>query len=126
LFTVLIAFVGLLLQGKAFGRAVPMLNEIKRRGPLEHVTAIANLKRKAGHRAEVLQQYHQRVKRQLGGRYRLDPSMSDVDYVNALFVINPSINKDEVLDLLKRLSKKNIGEAELVKLASEAAKWMKD
>jgi hypothetical protein len=126
LFVVFVVFMGLLLQGKAFGRAVPMLNEIKRRGPLEHVTAIANLNRKAGHRVEMMQQYHQRLKRQLGARYRLNPSLPDVDYVNALFVLNPSINKDELLDLLKHLSQKKIGETELIKLAAEAAKWMKD
>jgi hypothetical protein len=126
LFTVFVVFAGLLLQGRAFGRAVPMLHESKRRGPLEHVTAIANLKRKAGHRAEVLLQYHQRVKRQLGQRYRLDPSIPDAEYVNALAGLNSSIDKDELLILLKRLSRKNISEVELIKLASEAAKWMKD
>ncbi len=66
LFVVGVIFLALLLQGRAFGRPIPLLHEIKRRGPLEHVTAIANLNRKAGHRNEVLKQYHQRVKRQLG------------------------------------------------------------
>lgn len=126
LFSVGVIFAALLLQGRAFGRPIPLSHELKRRGPLEHVTAIANLKRKAGHRTEVLQQYHQRVKRHLGRRYRLDPSLPDAEYVNSLAQYNPSIDRQALLDLLKRLSQKAAGEAELVKLASAAARWIKD
>jgi hypothetical protein len=126
LFVVCVIFLALLLQGRAFGRPVPLLHETKRRGPLEHVTAIANLNRKAGHRAEVLGQYRQRVKRHLGRRYRLDPSLPDAEYVNTLAHFNSSIDKDALLDLLKRLSRKNVDEAELLRLASETVRWIKD
>ncbi len=126
LFSVFVVFVGLLLQGRAFGRPIPLPHEIKRRGPLEHVTAIANLKRKAGHRAEALIQYHQQVKRKLGQRYRLDTALTDKDYVEALFQLNSSIDKNELLVLLNSLSKRKVSEGDLVYLASEAAKWMKD
>jgi hypothetical protein len=124
LFVVGVIFVALLLQGRAFGRPIPLLHEIKRRGPLEHVTAIANLNRKAGHRNEVLKQYHQRVKRQLGQRYRLDPSLPDTEYVTLLAQYNSSIDKDALLNLLNRLSQKNVSESELLKLAAEAAHWI--
>jgi hypothetical protein len=126
LFVVGAIFLAMLLQGQAFGRPVPLIHEIKRRGPLEHVTAIANLNRKAGHRNEVLSQYRQRVKRHLGQRYRLDPSMNDTEYVNLLADYNPAIDRDALLILLKRLSQKNISEAELLKLAAEAARWIND
>lgn len=126
LFVIGVIFLALLMQGRAFGRPIPLAHEIKRRGPLEHVTAIANLNRKAGHKNEVLKQYHQRVKRHLGQRYRLDPSMNDADYVNTLAQYNSSIDKDALLHLLKRLSQKNVNEAELLKLASEAARWIND
>ena len=125
-FVVCVVFVALLLQGRAFGRPVPLLHETRRRGPLEHVSAIANLNRKAGHRAEVLGQYRQRVKRHLGRRYRLDPSLPDADYVRALAGFNASIDQAALLDLLKRLSKKKPDEAELLRLASESIKWIKD
>jgi len=124
LFVVGTIFVALLLQGRAFGRPVPLPHEIKRRGPLEHVTAIANLNRKAGHRNEVLRGYHHRLKRHLGQRYRLDPSLSDEEYVELLSQYNPSIEKDELLKLLKNLSQWDVSESELLKLASEAARWM--
>ena len=125
-FIVATVFFALILRGRAFGRYVPLPGEIRRRGPLEHVTAIANLNRKARHRREVLSQYHQRVKRQLGKRYRLDSSLPDDEYVRILALHNPSIDKNGLSELLKKLSKKKITEAELVKLATEASEWMKD
>jgi hypothetical protein len=126
LFVVGVVFMALLLQGRAFGRPVPLAHEIKRRGPLEHVTAIANLNRKAGHRTEVLWQYHQRLKRHLGYRYRLDPSLPDAEYVEELSKFNPEIDKGKLLTLLNNLSLQVVSEGELVKLASEAAQWIKD
>lgn len=126
LFVVGVVFVALLLQGRSFGRPVPLAHEIKRRGPLEHVTAIANLNRKAGHRAEVLRQYHQRLKRHLGYRYRLDPSLPDVEYVEELSRYNPTVSKEKLSNLLRALSQETVSEGELVHLASEAAKWIKD
>jgi hypothetical protein len=126
LFAMGVVFLALLFQGRAFGRPIPLPHEIKRRGPLEHVTAIANLKRRAGHRAEVLQQYRQRLKRSLGRRYRLDPSLPDAEYAETLARYNPSVDKDALLHLLAQLSQGTAGEAGFVRLASEAARWIKD
>ena len=39
---------------------------------------------------------------------------------------NPSLKKDELLNLLKRLKRRDISEAEMVHLAAEAAKWIDD
>lgn len=126
LFAVFAIFGALLLQGRAFGRPVPLRHEIKRRTPMEHVTAIANLNRKAGHRSEVAKQYHHRLKRHLGQRYRLDPSTGDEDFVDTLSAYNPAIDKAELLHLLKRLSGPVVSETELVKLAADAATWMSE
>ncbi|MBI5297894.1 MAG: DUF4350 domain-containing protein [Chloroflexi bacterium] len=124
LFILLAIFLALVLQGRGFGRPIPLLREIKRRGPLEHVTAVANLNRKAGHRAAVLAHYHRQLKRHLGKRYRLDPALPDVEYARMLYSYNPAINEHELFYLLTRLSQKNVSDGELVKLADEAAKWM--
>lgn len=126
LFIVGTLFLAMILQGRTFGRPVPLAYEIKRRSPLEHVTAIANLNRKAGHSSEVLKQYHQRLKRHLGQRYRLDPTMSDEEYVYQLSHYNPSIDKNALRNLLNRLSQSNVNEAELLKLASEAARLINE
>lgn len=124
LFGVFAVFIALLVQGRSFGRPVPLKHEIKRRGPMEHVTAIANLNRKAGHRSEVAKQYHRRLKRHLGQRYRLDPSTGDEEYVELLAGYNPAIDREALLRLLKRLSQPAVNDAELLKLSAEAAKWM--
>ena len=125
-FVALAVLIVLFMQGRGFGRPVPLPHEIKRRGAMEHVTGIANLSRRAAHRSAVMMNYHQQIKRKLGQRYRLDPGMDDEQYVNALTGYNASINKDELLDLLKRLKRKNISEAEMVRLAVEASKWIDD
>jgi hypothetical protein len=124
LFSVLVIFLGLFIQGRGFGRPVPLPQELKRRGALEHVTGIANLSRRAAHRPAVMMRYHQQIKRKLGQRYRLDPNLDDQQYVDALAAYNPSLDKDKLLNLLQRLKNKNISEAEMVHLAAEAAEWI--
>jgi len=124
LFSVFIIFLVLFMQGRGFGRPVPLPQEIKRRGALEHVTGIANLSRRASHRSAAMMHYHQRIKRKLGQRYRLDPNLDDKEYVDKLASYNPSLDKDELLSLFKRLQNKNPSEAEMVHLAAEAAKWI--
>ena len=124
LFTTFAVFLAFLLQGRGFGRPIPLPQEIRRRGALEHVTGIANLHRRAAQRPAVMMQYHQQIKRKLGHRYRLDPGMEDEDYVNALSGYNSAIDRDELLRLLRRLRRREVSEAEMVHLAAEAAKWI--
>jgi len=124
LFVAFAVFITLLLQGRGFGRPVPLPQEIRRRGAIEHVTGIANLSRRAAHRSGVMLQYHNQIKRKLGQRYRLDPGMEDEQYVNTLSGYNPSLDKNELLDLLKRLKRSDMSEPEMVHLASEAVKWI--
>ena len=124
LFAALIIFIVLFSQGRGFGRPVPLPQEIKRRGALEHITGIANLSRRAAHRSAVMLQYHQQIKRKLGQRYRLDPNMDDREYVDTLAGYNASLEKDELLNLLKRLKQKDISEPEMVHLAAEASEWI--
>ena len=69
-------------------------------------------------------QYHQQIKRKLGQRYRLDPNMDDREYVDTLTGYNTSLEKNELLSLLKRLKQKDISEPEMVHLAAEASKWI--
>jgi hypothetical protein len=124
LFVAFAVFIVFFIQGRGFGRPVPLPQEIRRRGALEHVTGIANLSRRAAHRSAVMMHYHQQIKRKLGQRYRLDPGMDDKEYVAALAGYNSALNKDELLDLLKRLKRKDVSEAEMVYLAAEASKWI--
>ncbi len=125
-FVAVVIFLALLFRGRAFGRAMPLPRELRRRGALEHVSAMANLSRLAGHRIPVLREYHTQLKRSLGRRYRLDPSTPDDAYVAQLTKYNPAINGPALLTLLNKLNQKKVSENELVQIAAEAAKWIKD
>ena len=119
-----IVFLALVLRGRRFGRPVPLPRHIARRSPLEYVGAIANLTWRAGHRAATLQRYHFWLKRDLGKRYRLSPTVPDDEYVAQLAAYNPELDAAALRDLLARLSRGRAGEGELVQWAAEASAWM--
>ena len=121
-----VIFLAVLLRGRRFGRPVPLPGEITRRAPLEYISAIANLGRRAGHRRAVLQQYRQRLKRHLGQRYRLDPTLHDAEYVARLAEYNPGLDAEALRRLLARLQRPNVNESEMIQLAAEAAAWIKE
>jgi hypothetical protein len=126
LYAAVAVILALILQGRRFGRPVPLPKRALRRAPLEYVTAIANLSRRAGHRLATLQQYHHVLKRDLGRRYRLNPTLPDDEYVAQLSRCNPAIDETALQGLLLRLRKRDVSEAELVQLASEVATWLEE
>lgn len=126
LYVVLIIFLALFLRGQLFGRPVPIPTDTPRRAPLEYITAIANLSRRAGHRSAVLSQYHQQLKRGLGHRYRLNPTLPDEIYLTQLAQLNPTLDIVALGQLLARLSQRQVSENELIQLASEVTPWLKE
>lgn len=125
LFIFVVIFLALVLEGQAFGRPLRSVQTTTRRAPLEYITALANLSRRAGHRADVLNQYHRRLKSQLGQRYRLDPDLADDEWVAQMAQYRPELEAEALLALLKALRKTNASEAEMLRLARQAATWMK-
>jgi len=121
-----VIFVALVLQGRRFGRSVPPRQAINRRTPLEYITAIANLNRRAGHRSAVLRQHRQQLKRSLGKRYRLDPTMADDEYVARLAEFDPNLDAPALTKLLARLRQSQVSESEMIQLAAEVATWIKE
>lgn len=126
LFVAVVIFVALVLRGQRFGRHVPLPKELSRRAPLEYITAIANLSRRAGHRAAVISQYHHQIKRGLGQRYRLDPTLPDDEYLAQLATFKPNFDVDALGNLLARLRQQHLSEHDLVQLAAEVADWLKE
>lgn len=124
LYGALVIFVALALSGRHFGRPIPLPKEISRRAPLEYITAIANLNRRAGHRSAVLRQYHHRLKRGLGQRYRLDPTLPDEAYLAQLAQLKPDLDQIALRQLLARLSQRQVSEPEMIQLAAEVAHWL--
>lgn len=117
-------FAALVLRGRHFGPSLPLPSDVSRRAPLEHLTATAQLSRRAGHRRAALGQYRLWLKRGLGQRYRLDPGLPDDDYVARLAGYNPALDEAGLRSLLARLDQPDPSEADLVALAAEAALWL--
>jgi hypothetical protein len=121
-----VVFVALLLGGRSFGRPRPLPNTTARRAPLEFISALAHLGRRAGHSQAVLGQYRLDLKRQLGRRYRLDPSLADEVYVQRLAAYDARLDAAALRRLLDRLRQPRVAERELVQLAAEAADWTRN
>ncbi|MCO5207023.1 MAG: DUF4350 domain-containing protein [Anaerolineae bacterium] len=119
-----IIFVALLLGGRRFGRTWTLQTDQTRRTPLEYITAIANLNRRAGNREAVLDNYRYRLKRALGRRYRLDPSLPDGEFLAQLQAHDPDSDIDAIRSLLDRLYRSNMSESELVKLAGDITPYL--
>ena len=126
LFVAALIFLALLLRGGRFGRPVPLARDTARRSPLEYISAMANLHRRAGQRRAALRHYHDQLKRRLGRRYRLDPGLHDAEYVARLAGLRPGLDAGALRALLKGLSQATVSEAALVRLAGQAADWMKE
>ncbi len=114
----------IVLRGRRFGRPLPLPESTHRRAPLEHITALAQLSRRAGHRRAALDHYYQQLKRHFGRRYHLDPSLPDDEYVTQLATLNPNINRQELARLLARLQAQQVSESELLHLAQEVNEWL--
>ncbi len=116
-----IVFLSLVLRGRRFGRPVPLPQAITRRAPLEYISGIANLSRRAGHRTAVLQHYHDRLKRDLGQRYRLNPNLPDDEFIAQLATYQPNLDRAALGQLLQKLSQTKVSETEMVQIVREAA-----
>ncbi|MCP4540809.1 MAG: DUF4350 domain-containing protein [Chloroflexi bacterium] len=126
LYSTMVIFVYIVLRGRRFGRPVPLPQNITRRTPVEHITAIANLNRRAGHRTAVLVHHHRRLKRDMGKRYRLDPTLPDDEYVTQLSRFVPNLDTDALRNLLAQLRQQTISESEMVQLITQVAVWLKE
>jgi hypothetical protein len=126
LYTMVVVLVALALSGRSFGKPLRLPDDRRRRPPLEYITSLANLSRRAKHRRSVLDDYRYRLKRGLGRRYRLDPTLPNEQFVHQLAQLNSAIDSEALLTLLTRLSQVEVSEAELVELASETSFWLKE
>jgi hypothetical protein len=72
----------------------------------------------------VLRQYHGQLKRELGRRYRLNPTLPDDEYVAELARFRPDLDTAALARLLGRLQTADVSEGEMVTLAQQAAAWL--
>jgi hypothetical protein len=120
LWVLLVVFVGLVLDGRYFGRPLAAKKSTARRAPLEYVNALARLNQRAGHRGEILRGYYTQLKRHLGQRFRIDPNLPDNETVRTLSETRPDIDASGLPALFKRLKNSRPSEQELVELAHQA------
>jgi hypothetical protein len=121
-----VVFGALLLAGRRLGAPVSLNDEKRRRPPTEHVDAIANLTRRAGHRQAILGHYRIGLKRRLGQRYRIPVSLDDEAFVAELLRYQPELDASGLQHLLSRLGTTEVSEDEMLQLAREVAAWLND
>jgi len=123
LFAVGLLFMYVLLGGRRFGRALPAPRAAARRAPEEYIVAMAKLFRRGGLRDATAHHYHDRLKRVLAGKYRMDPSQGDTAFVAELARYRENLDQADLLRVLRALAQGGMGETDLVRLAHEAARW---
>lgn len=126
LYAAAVVFLALVARGRRLGRPLSPPAGVTRRSALEHVVAVANLRRRAGHRKAELDYYHFWLKRELGRRYRLSPALPDAEYVERLSAYDPHLDAEKLLRLLTRLDQGDVSEEEMVALAREVSLWSKE
>ncbi len=124
LYSAAIVFVFLLIGGKRFGTPVPLPEHAARRTTAEYIRAMANLKRRAGRRQAVLAHYKDRLKRHLGRACGVDPSLDDGAFLSQLTVCRPDLDKGRLARLLANLSRSQVSERDMVRLAEETTQWL--
>ncbi len=118
-FAVLFGYV--IVNGRRFGRVMPLPQDIVRRSPAEYVTSMARLFRRGDKRAMALKHYRQQLKRRLGRPYALNPDMPDDRFVEALAKQRENLDQQALLQTLRGLDQKRVDDRTLVKLAAQAA-----
>lgn len=120
LFTIGLFFAYLAINGRRFGRVLPVPKTLARRSPSEYVTSMANLFRRANKRGMVLQHYRHSLKRRLGRPYHLNPEISDEQYVEMLTRLRPELDRQELVRILNALRRTDTTEADLVKTIEQS------
>jgi hypothetical protein len=128
LYGLLVVFAYLLIGGQRFGAAVPLPEHMARRTTGEFITAMANLRRRAGRRHDALRHYKEQLKRRLARPYRIDPKLADDQFVDELARCDPihDARRSELVQVLTRLDRKRLTEREMIDLAGQAAAFPGD
>lgn len=122
LYSLLVVFAFLLLNGQRLGRAVPAAQALVRRRPAEYIVAMAHLFRRAHKGGMVSHHYHAGLKRRLAKPYGISPDLPDEEFVATLAGL-AHVDTPALVKILHALSQKRIGEQDLVKLAHQAVQF---
>jgi hypothetical protein len=105
---------------------VPVVQDQFRREPVEYILAMANLNRRSGQRAAMLNHYRVELRRTFVRRYALDPNVSDSELVRIVTTNAPATDGAALAQLLQQLAQKTVSEQDLVRLAMQVDEWIGD
>jgi len=123
LFACLLILGYLILNGRRFGRTVPVRQTLARRTPSEYVVSMANLFRRANKRGMVLEHYRHSLKRRLGRPFHLNPELADDRYVELITQMRPDLDAAELKRILASLRRSNAAEQDLVKTVEQSIRF---
>ena len=114
-----VAGVYLTINGKRFGRIMPLPCEVALRNPAEYVLSMSQLFQRAGKRSMIAQHYRRQLKRSLGRPYRINAELPDPEFVDELAHFR-DVEREPLLRVLTALNRPQSSERSLVHLADEA------
>jgi hypothetical protein len=120
-----LTMVFLVTRGRRQGVAVPLPDERLRREPVEYIQSMANLLRRSGQRADTLRHYRRVLRRELSRRYAIDPRLTDKELLERVVSRDPTLDAGKLADLLRRLSRDDISEHELVEISMQVNEWIR-
>ena len=115
----------LVINGRRFGRVLPLPREVALRNPAEYVLSMAQLFQRAGKRRMIAQHYRRQLKRSLGKPFRINAELPDEEFVRELERFR-EVERAPLLRVLAALNQPQIGERSLVGLADEAIKLRRE
>jgi len=105
--------------GRRFGRPVPLREETARRSSAEYLDSMAGLLRRGGKRAFIGQHYRIALKRRLARPLGLNPALDDAAFAAEVAALRP-VDPAALRELLARLARPDLSEADLLRLVAEA------
>jgi hypothetical protein len=108
-----------MINGRRFGRVMPLPREVARRNPAEYVISMSQLFRRAGKRTMIAQHYRRQLKRNLGRPYRINAEVPNEEFVMELSRYR-DVDRAPLLELLNALDQPVTSERSLLRLAADA------
>jgi hypothetical protein len=109
----------LTINGRRFGRVLPLPREVARRSPAEYVLSMSQLFRRAGKRNMIAQHYRRQLKRSLARPYRIKADLPDDEFIAELSRYR-DVEREALLGVLNALNRPQTSERSLLRLADEA------
>ncbi len=123
LFALIAGFIYLAVNGRRFGRVLPLRQELQRRSAAEYAISMANLLRRAGQRPSMARHYARQLKLRLGRPYALGADLPNAEFVEQLSQASDMSTPEDLNTLrtiLAGLDTPKLNEADLLRWVQAA------